>query len=304
MGDVSVIIPVRNGQAYVAEAVVSVIAQGEAVAEIIVVNDRSGDRTVDIVSALAAPRLRLLHTEGAGAGVSFSRNLGLQRARGEWVMFLDADDRLRRGAVSMLLEGTDAPQTVAVYGDYERIDARGAAVGRRRWLRGARDKPSGAVLETLLAGNFIVNGGVMLVRRKAFASIGGFDGTLRYCEDWHAWCRLATCGPFAYRPNAHVLDYRVHDDSTMMARRHSLSDYRPALDAVFSDPGIRAKVPARRLPFLKERATAHLETYLLSQAVRSRRFDEMFSGFADMLRRDPLRLPRTLAVCGAAYAGL
>ena len=304
MDRVSVIIPVRNGQAYVAEAVSSVIAQGEAVGEIIVVNDRSSDRTVEIVSTLTDGRLTLIHTGHAGAGVSSARNLGLGRARSEWIMFLDADDRLRSGAVDALLQTAQRPDAVAVYGDYERIDAQGVAIGRRRWLRNARNKPSGRILESLLSGNFIVNGGVMLIRREAFSSIRGFDESLAYCEDWHAWCRLAACGPIAYRPKTHVLDYRVHHESTMMARRHSLDDYRPALDTIFSDPVILANVAAGRLPTLKDRATAHLQNYLLSQAVRSRRFDEMLSGFAEVLRRDPLRLPRTLAVCGAAYAGL
>lgn len=303
MDGVSVIIPVRNGQAYVAEAVGSVIAQGQAIDDVIVVNDQSSDRTVDIVCALTDRRLTLIHTEQAGSGVSLARNLGLRHARSRWIMFLDADDRLRPGAVDALLHGAEASD-VAVYGDYDRIDEKGVSIGHRNWLRSARNKPSGRILERLLAGNFIVNGGIMLIRREALLGIGGFHESLRYCEDWHAWCRLATRGQIAYRPKTHVLDYRVHRDSTMMARRHTLDDYRPALDAIYSDPDVQKIVPAARLPLLKYRATAHLQNYLLSQAVRSRRFGEMFSGFADVLRRDPLRLPRTIAVCGAAYAGL
>ena len=304
MGKVSVVIPVRNGQSYVAEAVGSALAQGDCVAEVIVVDDHSSDRTVEIVSSLTEPRLRLLHTDGAGAGVSFARNLGLRHAHADWVTFLDADDRIRPDALRKLLNYPRGSDTVAIYGDYERIDAEGGIIGRRRWIRGTRRKPSGKILESLLAGNFIVNGGIMLVRRKPFAGIGGFDETLRYCEDWHAWCRLAARGAFAYRANTHVLDYRVHDNSTMMKRPHSLDDYRPALDAIFDDPAITENVPAARLLDLKDQARAHLDAYLLSQASRSRRFAEMFNGFSNVLRRDPLRLPRTLAVCGAAIAGL
>lgn len=304
MHDVSVVIPVRNGEDHVVEAVGSALAQGEAVVEVIVVDDGSSDRTVERVAALADPRIRLATDRPAGrAGVSAVRNYGFAGSRGEWVLFLDADDRLRPGAVARLLEGADDPRVAAVYGDYERIDGAGATVGRRRLLR-RRAKPSGDIAEALLAGNFIVNGGIMLIRAANFREIGGFDESLRYCEDWHAWCRLATTGEMRFRQGVGVLDYRVHSSSTMMAKTLTMDDYSPALDAIFSDPRIVRAVPAERLAGLRAKAHAHLNAYLIGQSLRARRYGAALSGLAVTLARQPRALPRALLVSAAALAGL
>jgi glycosyltransferase involved in cell wall biosynthesis len=303
MSGVSVIIPVRDGEAHIAEAVTSALCQGPKVIEVIVVDDGSRDASASIVRAIADPRIKILETgpEG-GRGVSAARNFGFAASHGQWVMFLDADDRLRPGAIAGLLETAEGQNAVAIYGDYERIDGAGRSKGRRGAIRG-RQKPSGDILRAILAGNMIVNGGIMIIDRATFADLGGFDQTLRYCEDWHAWCRVAARGQILYRPGAHILDYRVHGDSTMMSRIHVLDDYRPALDAIFADKEIRAAIPGEELATLKHRATNHLSDYLLGQAARARRFDVVLSGLGARLLHNPKRFPRTLALCAAAIAG-
>ncbi len=294
---ISVVMPVRDGAAFIAEAIGSALAQGDLVGEVLVIDDGSRDRTREIVNEFNDPRVVLLDNEG-GQGVSMARNRGLRRAGGNWVLFLDADDRLRPDSLSALLDGAEGH--VAIYGDYERIDGKGRRIGRRGLLRRRREKPTGDILKRLMAGNFIVNGGVMLVDRRAFE---GFDATLRYCEDWHAWCRLAGKGSIAYR-QVHVLDYRVHGTSTMMARPHSLDNYLPALEKIFSDPEICAAVPAAALAELRLRAAAHLETYLISQSARAHRYGDVVASLARTLVTEPRRFPRRLAVCGAAMAGI
>ena len=303
-GDISVVIPVRNGEDHIAEAIDSALAQGAAVGEIVVVDDGSTDRTVERVSAVPDRRVRLLTDRPAGrAGVSAVRNYGFAHATGAWVMFLDADDRLREGALDALADGARAQGVVATYGDYERIDETGARIGHRRLLRG-RAKPSGRIAQALLGGNFIVNGGVMLIRAESFRALGGFDESLRYCEDWHAWCRLATMGDIRFMTGLHVLDYRVHPSSTMMARTLQMADYLPALDAIFSDPRIVEAVPAERRRTLRARASAHLNAYLIGQSVRGGRHAAALKALAATLLHHPRALPRALLVGGAALAGI
>jgi len=84
----SVVIPVRNGARFLAEAVASVRAQAEVAAEIIVVDDGSTDDTPAVIAAL--PGVRVIRQAPAGAGAA--RNRGAEAATGEWLAFLDADD--------------------------------------------------------------------------------------------------------------------------------------------------------------------------------------------------------------------
>lgn len=304
MGEVSVVIPVRNGEDHVVEAVMSALAQGTDIAEIIIVDDGSSDRTVERVAAIADPKVRLFTDRPEGrAGVSAVRNYGFSKASGRWIIFLDADDRLRPGAVKALLAAVDGANSVAAYGDYERINEAGQTIGRRHLLR-RRPKPSGNIIRNLLAGNFIVNGGIMLIRADTFRALGGFDETLRYCEDWHTWCRLAAMGEIHFLQGVQVLDYRIHAASTMMARQLTMADYLPALEAIFTDPRIAVSVPAGERKALQRKAHAHLNAYLIGQSVRARRYGPALRALARTLASRPRELPRALLVSGAALAGI
>jgi len=271
--DVSVVVPVRNGARFIGEAIASALSQCET-RLVVVVDDGSTDNTAEIVRAINDSRVVMV--TGPARGVSAARNLGLAAVaeqRGPapeaegWVVFLDADDRLRPGAVAALLACIEA-ECVAVYGDYDRIDEEGRPIGRRRLLLNRR-KPSGDILEKLLAGNFLVNGGVMLIRLDVMRQLRGFDESLRHCEDWHAFCRLAARGRIIWRPDAHVLDYRVHRGSTMMNSAINADSYLLAVDRVFSDPQMTERFSTERKAELRRISEAHMRTYLACQWLRA-----------------------------------
>lgn len=295
---VSVVIPAKNVAAYIGETLASALAQSE-VGEVIVVDDGSTDDTTAIVRAIRDPRLRLMTNDAAG--VSAARNLGARYASGEWLLFLDADDRLRAGAAAALLTAArGAPRAVLVYGDYNTIDSEGRQIGRRGLLKGRR-KPSGDVLTRLAAGNFIVNGGIALARAEAFRAIGGFDTSLRYCEDWHCWCRLAAIGEFEFAPKL-LLDYRLHTANTMNAAVRTPKDFFPAIARVFDDGLILARLPGRMTAGLRLAAEIHLVTYSAMQAVRFGRYRDAFAYLAMIGQRSLKSLPRaTLRVALARF---
>jgi glycosyltransferase involved in cell wall biosynthesis len=96
---VSVIIPVYNAEDYLEHCLRSVLGQFHRALEVIAVDDGSTDRSPQILQRFEAADSRLTVLSQPNGGVSAARNAGLDAARGEWVMFVDADDFLANGSV-------------------------------------------------------------------------------------------------------------------------------------------------------------------------------------------------------------
>lgn len=101
---ISVIIPVYNGEATIARACRSVLDQGYADVELIPVDDGSKDGTFAVLEELAQKNPNVVPVRQENGGVSKARNTGLERATGEYLMFLDADDELAPGILETLLQ--------------------------------------------------------------------------------------------------------------------------------------------------------------------------------------------------------
>jgi glycosyltransferase involved in cell wall biosynthesis len=108
---VSIVVPVYNASAYLEPCLDSLSTQDFRDFEIIVVNDGSTDDSAARISQWAARDSRvtvLSHADNANLGVAATRNLGLTHARGEFIWFVDADDRVRPGAISQLVAAANA----------------------------------------------------------------------------------------------------------------------------------------------------------------------------------------------------
>jgi glycosyltransferase involved in cell wall biosynthesis len=172
--------PVRNGAAFIAEAIASALPQLQERDEIIVVDDGSTDDTREVVQTIVDRRVRML--DGAGRGVSAARNLGLAATENEFVAFLDCDDLWPPGRHEVMLAAlVDDPGLDAVFG---RI--------RLRFDQGVAPSPKYLAMD----GQFIHGASVCtaLFRRRILARIGGFDETLRFGEDKDCQLRLREVG--------------------------------------------------------------------------------------------------------------
>lgn len=184
---ITALIPCYNGENYVAGAVASVRAQTRPVDEILVVDDGSTDRSADVARSAGAT----VYTLPENAGPSHVRNVGLARARGEFVAFLDADDRWTPdhcAVVGGLLE--HAPEAVVAFGR--------SALIQFPDLRSSDGLPEGRAVDALtemLRLNPVTQSAV-IIRREVALAAGGYDTTMRHAEDYDLWLRLALVGPF------------------------------------------------------------------------------------------------------------
>ncbi len=193
---VSVVIPVYNGERYLAASLESVLKQTYQHFEVIVVDDGSTDGSRALL-ATYEPRVRVIAQRNSG--VSAARNLAAASAQGELIAFLDADDLWDDGKLAAMVDLMQAhPRCLAAYHSVRLIDAAGTITlasdaEDNRWM-------SGDVLLGLVLGRTsnCFSPSQAIVRRGAFISAGGFPLGIRQAEDYGLWLKLAAKGPILY----------------------------------------------------------------------------------------------------------
>ncbi len=197
----SVIIPCYNGEKFLGEAIESALRQSHAAVEVIVVDNGSTDRSGQIAQQYPVRYLRL-----ETPNVCEARNAGIRESRGEYLVFLDADDRLMPQGIEAgvrLLE--EQPEYAMTVGDHVFITRDGA------WRSGSRKKClQGSSYGELLRSNFIEMISSALFRRGVFEQVGLFDGSLRGAEDYDLYLRIAREYAILCHPTV-IAEYRVHE---------------------------------------------------------------------------------------------
>ena len=214
---VSVVVPCFNAAPYLAEALSSVAAQQVADVEVLVVDDGSTDGSGDV--ARAHPVGAVVHRQD-NAGISAARNLGVARARGALVTFLDADDVWTPGSLRARLAALDAdPAAGAAAGLVEQFVSPDLPPDVRAHLAVPAAPSRGRVA------------GALLLRRETVDRIGPFDAGYRLGEtiDWVARADAAGVR-FADVP-AIVLRRRVHGANSVRKAEQLRADYLRVLRA-------------------------------------------------------------------------
>ena len=159
------------------------------------VNDGSTDATADLVTQFIHehPQLTVELINQDNAGLAAARNTGIGHAKAPFIAFLDVDDLWLANKLQLqyqlFLDSTD-PKLGVIYCAYGTIAESGERLSHT--LGNIVPKLKGDIYRQLRWGNFVSgSGSSVLIRRSLFDTIGLFDETLKACEDWDMWLRIA-----------------------------------------------------------------------------------------------------------------
>jgi glycosyltransferase involved in cell wall biosynthesis len=234
MKRVTVVIPAYGVEKYIAATIQSVLAQTYQNFELLVIDDGSPDRSVEICQQFTDPRIKILHQENSGPAAA--RNLGIRHATGDYIAFLDGDDLWLPEKLAKHVEHLDnAPQVGVSFCRSALIDEDDNPLG----IYQAITKLQGITLLDLLCRTPIGNGSVPVMRRELFddmqylANVGDRqevsyfnpDRSVHPSEEVECWVRIATTTRWAIEgiPDALTL-YRVNSrgfSANLLKKLHS-----------------------------------------------------------------------------------
>ena len=216
---VSVIVPAHNAARTISETLESLLAQTSDSWEAIVVDDGSSDETVVVASSYANRDARVRYVRRERGGVSAARNAGITLARFDWLLFLDADDWLLASYLERMIGVLESGIGVdAVYCGAARVTLDGIRV-REVY----RDEPVDLFETFACRPVFPIH--ACVVRKSTVESVGWFDTSLRTCEDWDLWQRIARTGARFFGVSQEVLAlYRMLPASASMDALQMLQD--------------------------------------------------------------------------------
>jgi glycosyltransferase involved in cell wall biosynthesis len=217
---VAVILPVHNGERYLAEAIASVLQQTHRAFRLIVVDDGSSDGSATIVRRFIARDRRVSLISQPHSGVSVARNAALAAAAGcEWIACIDHDDvmlptRLERQlAFAAAHPGVAAFASLAFY-----INETGAIIGQTV----PAPIRSRAELDRYLTTGLLIglNQPSVMMRRDAVLAVGAYHPEMLVGQDLDLWMRLAQAGHLVLQQDEILTKYRMHPASATARRTY------------------------------------------------------------------------------------
>lgn len=212
---ISVIMPVYNVEAYIAEAIESVLAQTMANFELLIIDDGGDDRSIEIASGYHDPRIRIISQ--CNRGLAGARNSGIRHARADLIAFLDSDDRwVPEKLMLHMIHMKASPNVGLSYAGSRFIDEQGVPLRQAQ-----RPKVNNITPAHIFCRNPVGNGSAPVIRRSALDHVAFshptdtgricyFDESFRQSEDIEMWMRLALLGNCKFEGiDAELTQYRI-----------------------------------------------------------------------------------------------
>ena len=268
---VSVVVPMFNAAQFISTALKSILQEKEVPIEVIVVNDRSTDESLDRVNEFNDARVRVL--DGGGRGAAHAMNVGFGDARGEILMFCDADDAYPDARIRLQAHWLQShPDYAGVCGTFSTIDRKGKFVARMQ----SGDKEI-EITDELMKGHLRTSFCTYAIRSALARKVGEFREFFEMGYDLDFQLRLGEAGRVGYVPENFYL-YRLHSSSLTHSQPNAMRQFfeRTALElhrqrlAGGLDDLQRGRLPEKPGSDLAEvhSAGAHIQAQLLGQAWR------------------------------------
>ncbi len=213
---VSVVMPVYNTARFLPATLASLLKQSCGDYEALVIDDGSSDDTPAVMAGFRDPRIVYVRHEG-NAGLAARLNEGLSRARAPYVARLDGDDIMHPERLARQLAVLDSDPSLALLGTNKvNIDEHGQYAT-------ANFCPTdhAQIAWYLCFDNPFCHPSVMFRRDIVWGALGGYDASLRYCEDYEMWSRLVRAGHRSANLDDVLMAYRRHS-SGMTSRMPEL----------------------------------------------------------------------------------
>ena len=182
--------PAYNQAKYIARAIDSILSQSYQNFEIIVIDDGSTDETNTIVSSYGH-KVQYFYQNNSGA--ASARNNGIEKARSEYITFLDSDDfYLHENLTKKIRVLDDNPHIGWVYSDWQYINEKGQTLEKGSdKFKYKHKKLSGKIFEELLRNRNFIDTGTVVIRRIVLNDVGFFDPMILSQEEYDLWLRIA-----------------------------------------------------------------------------------------------------------------
>jgi len=211
---VSVVMPVYNGEKYVAEAVGSILTQTHADFEYIIVNDGSTDRTKEFLNSIADSRVKVIHLE-RNAGAANATNLAIGQARGGWIAVQDADDVSLPTRLEDQISYVRSNPGISAVGSLIECVSGPIPLSRERLLEEESTCNSYITSERIKGFSYFGNPichGSLLFSKSMFHAVGGYDPSYRIAYDYDLWMRMIEVLPIE-KVEKVLYQWRVNPDS-------------------------------------------------------------------------------------------
>ncbi len=216
--EITAIVPVFNRERTVKRAIDSILSQSYMPEEIIAVDDCSNDNTREILEGYGDKITRVYLT--GNSGPSGARNRGIEKARTDWIAFLDSDDRWEKDKLKKQVEYLRQYPFYLILQSEEIWIRNGVRVNPRKYHR----KTAGWIWEPSLQRCLVSPSGV-LVKKDLLLQHGKFDETLPACEDYDLWLKISRRHPVGLEPAPSVIKYGGHRDQ-LSAKYHAMDRFR------------------------------------------------------------------------------